>query len=323
MKETLLKMLLTAGDDFVSGEKISQAIGCSRTAVWKHIEELRKSGYEVEAVQRKGYRIVKRPDQIKPHDIQVVLETERFGREITYLESTASTQTVALKLAQEGAKEGHIVLANEQTSGKGRMGRGWYSPPGSSISMSIIFRPQLPPQKAPQLTLLTAVAIVRAIKETTGLDSDIKWPNDLLIDGKKIVGILTEMQADQDSVHSVIQGIGINVNHQEEAFAEEIRKIATSLAIKKGEPIQRAPLIAAILKNIELFYDLYLQHGFSRIKPLWEAHAISIGKRIRARMLNDVKFGVAKGITDDGVLLLEDDDGKLHSIYSADIEIDQ
>ncbi|MDE5411896.1 biotin--[acetyl-CoA-carboxylase] ligase [Alkalihalobacterium chitinilyticum] len=321
MKEKLLEMLSENESGFVSGEKISKHLGCSRTAIWKHIEELRKSGYEVEAVPRKGYRIKTRPNTISPHEIKVYLQTEKIGQELTYHESLPSTQEVAHRLAQEGAVEGHVVIADEQTSGKGRLGRVWHSPIGTSISMSIILRPKVSPQKAPQLTLLAAVAVVRGIEKTTGLQCSIKWPNDILLNGKKIVGILTEMQSEPDYVHSVIIGIGINVNHKREQFSSELREIATSLAIAKGEEVSRAKLMSSVFYELESLYEQYLLEGFDVIKPQWESYAISLGKRIVARTIQGTIEGVAKGITNDGVLLLEDDDQVVHQIYSADIEI--
>ncbi|WP_078553302.1 biotin--[acetyl-CoA-carboxylase] ligase [Bacillus alkalicellulosilyticus] len=319
MKAKLLELL--ESEQFVSGEKISVELGCSRTAVWKHIEELRKNGYEVEAVPRKGYRIISRPNTISPHEIKMNLKTKAIGQEISYYKTTSSTQEIAHRLAQEGAVEGHVVIADEQTKGKGRMGREWHSPHGSSISLSIILRPKIPPQKAPQLTLLAAVSVVRGIKQTTGIDCDIKWPNDLLINGKKVVGILTEMQSEPDYIHSVIIGIGINVNHQEKHFSPDIKEIATSLAIEKKEEISRATLLRHIFSELEILYEDYIEHGFTTVKSLWECHAISLGKRIKARTMTGTLSGVAKGITDEGVLLLEDDDGVVHHIYSADIDI--
>lgn len=318
-KETLLKLLQST--EFVSGEKISKELGCSRTAVWKHIEELRKMGYEVEAIPRKGYRIITSPNTIQPHDIKVHLQTSCIGQQLTYFESVPSTQDIAHRLAQEEAAEGHVVIADEQTRGKGRMGREWHSPLGTSVSMSIILRPKIPPQKAPQLTLLAAVSVVRAIKKTTGLDCEIKWPNDILINGKKVVGILTEMQSEPDYVHSVIIGIGMNINHTTEHFPEELQEKATSLMVEAGEEINRAVLLSHLFYELEQFYHDYLQQGFSVIKSVWECYAVSLGKRITARTLHGTLIGVAKGITDEGVLLLEDDIGDIHPIYSADIEI--
>ncbi|MCM3713564.1 biotin--[acetyl-CoA-carboxylase] ligase [Alkalihalobacillus oceani] len=321
MKEALLKMFAEHEGQFLSGEKISQQLGCSRTAIWKHIDELRKNGYQLESAPRKGYRLVSKPDEIQPHEVKVSLQTKWLGHEQTYYEAVSSTQSVAHRLAQEGAVEGHLVVANEQTAGKGRLGRKWYSRAGSTISMSLILRPELPPQRTPQLTLLAAVAVVRAIKQETGIDCSIKWPNDILINGKKLVGILTEMQSEPDVVHSVIIGIGINVNQTPDEFADEIETVATSLAIEKGASIKRAPLIAAILNQFEVLYELYISSGFSAIRSLWEAHSISIGTHLYARTTKEVIYGYAQGITDEGALLLKDEAGKTHQIYSADIEI--
>jgi BirA family biotin operon repressor/biotin-[acetyl-CoA-carboxylase] ligase len=321
LKEQLLKIFADHPGEFVSGEKISQQLGCTRTAIWKHIDELRKNGYEVESAPRRGYRLVSKGDGIHSHEIKVELKTSRLGSEITYFDAIESTQIIAHQLAQSGHKEGHVVIANEQTAGKGRLGRKWHSRSGTSVSMSLILRPELPPQKTPQLTLLTAVAVVRAIKTSTGVDSQIKWPNDVLVNGKKLVGILTEMQADPDFVHSVIIGIGLNVNQRLEDFDPDIRQLATSLAIEKNESLERAPIISAILNEFETLYDLYLQEGFRPIRVLWEAHSVSIGTYIYARTMREVIYGFAKGITDEGVLLLEDEQGKTHQIYSADIEI--
>ncbi|GAE25048.1 biotin-protein ligase [Halalkalibacter wakoensis JCM 9140] len=321
MKEKLLKIFAEHSDQFVSGEKISQQLGCTRTAVWKHIDELRKNGYELESAPRKGYRLIRKGDGIHSHEVKVGLTTKRIGHEITYFDETDSTQYTAHKLAQEGAKEGHVVIANEQTKGKGRLGRQWFSRKGTSVSMSLILRPELPPQKTPQLTLLTAVSVVRGLKKATGIDCDIKWPNDILINGKKLVGILTEMQADPDRVNSIIIGIGMNINQHHDDFTPEIRELATSVALVKGKNVDRAKIIAAVLNEFEQLYDLYIERGFDLIRPLWEAHSVSVGTFIYARTMREVIYGFAKGITEDGVLLLEDEKGKVHEIYSADIEI--
>ncbi|WP_199425919.1 biotin--[acetyl-CoA-carboxylase] ligase [Thermaerobacillus caldiproteolyticus] len=320
-RKKLLELFSEAKGDFISGQKISEILGCSRTAVWKHIEDLRKEGFELEAVRRLGYRIVNTPDKVTANEIQLGLKTETLGRYIHFEEEVTSTQTIAQKLAYEGAREGTLVVAEQQIAGRGRMARNWFSPKGTGIWMSLILRPPIPPQKAPQLTLLTAVAIAQAIQDVTGLVPDIKWPNDILINGKKCVGILTELQAEPDRIHSVIIGMGINVNQTVEQFPEDIRAIATSLAIEKGEKIKRAELIQEILFKIEMLYRQYLQHGFRPIKLLWEGYAISIGKEITARTLSGTLRGMALGITDEGVLMLEDADGNIHYIHSADIQL--
>ncbi len=321
IRKQLLKLFSDHEGEFLSGQAISDKLGCSRTAVWKHIEDLRKDGFELEAVQRKGYRIMKKPDKISGNEIQIGLQTKFIGREIHYEESVTSTNTLAVKDAYNGAPEGAIVVSEEQVSGKGRLGRSWYSPKFTGIWFSVILKPNIPPQQAPQLTLLAAVSVVRGIEAATGLKCDIKWPNDILINGKKTVGILTELQAEADRINAVIIGIGINVNQQPEHFPDELKETATSLSIEAGKKLNRSMILQAILKELEDLYMDYLENGFQVVKLLWENYAISIGKQIKARTLTDTIEGRALGITDDGVLLLEDKNGTIHHIYSADIEI--
>ncbi|MEH7236558.1 biotin--[acetyl-CoA-carboxylase] ligase [Bacillus sp. JJ1562] len=321
IRKKLLEVFSSANGEFISGQKLSEQLGCSRTAVWKHIEDLRNEGYELEAVRKLGYRIISKPDKISGNEIQLGLETKSFGRNIHFEESVTSTQKIAHKLAYEGAIEGTLVVAEEQTTGRGRLDRAWYSPKHTGVWMSMILRPQIPPSQAPQLTLLAAVGVVQAIQEVTGLEPDIKWPNDILIHQKKIVGILTELQAETDRINSVIIGIGINVNQELSQFPESLHSIASSLAIEKGGKIDRAKLIQVILLKIEKLYKEYLQHGFKVVKLLWESYATSIGKQIIARTLSGSIEGKAIGINEEGVLLLEDAAGDVHHIYSADIEL--
>ncbi|MBP2241351.1 BirA family biotin operon repressor/biotin-[acetyl-CoA-carboxylase] ligase [Cytobacillus eiseniae] len=323
LRKKLLDVFSTSEDEYVSGQRLADLSGCSRTAVWKHIEELRKEGFEFEAIRRKGYKIIHTPERVSADEIRLGLKADFIGRHIHYEESVESTQKIAQRLVLEEAPEGTIVIAEEQLAGKGRMGRKWHSPKYSGIWMSVILRPNLPPAKAPQLTLITAVAIVQAIEELTNVTPQIKWPNDILLNGKKLTGILTEMQADADRIISVIIGIGINVNQQREDYPEELESIATSLSIELGKKLERAELIKEVLYKLEKLYLLYLDKGFYPIKLLWESYAISIGKNITARMLTGSITGKAKGITEDGVLIIEDDLGELHHVYSADIELEK
>ncbi|MFS1518992.1 biotin--[acetyl-CoA-carboxylase] ligase [Bacillus sp. SCS-151] len=320
-RKQLLEAFTGAGDEFISGQKISELLGCSRTAVWKHIEDLRNEGYELEAVRRKGYRITKKPNKISSNEIQLGLQTKVMGRNVHFHEKVTSTQRVAHTLAHEGVKEGTIVLAEEQTEGRGRLNRSWFSPEGTGIWMSLIVRPNIPPQQAPQLTLLTAVAVAQGIEELTHLPPKIKWPNDILVNGKKVVGVLTELQAEPECIHSVIIGVGINVNQQTSDFPEGIDKTATSLAIETGNKLNRAELIQHILLKFEKLYFEYLKHGFLFVKLLWESYAVSIGKNIVVTTLNETKKGEALGITDEGVLMMKDEMDNIHYIHSADISI--
>ncbi|MFL6560494.1 MAG: biotin--[acetyl-CoA-carboxylase] ligase [Bacillus sp. (in: firmicutes)] len=321
IRKELLDAFTNAGEAFLSGQHLAELIGCSRTAVWKHIEELRKEGFELEAVRNKGYRILKTPEKITADEIRLGLTTNLIGRNIHYEERVESTQRLAHRFASENVPEGTVVIAEEQLSGRGRMDRKWHSPKYTGIWMSIIIRPNIPLSNAPQLTLLTAVAIVQAIEETTDLLPEIKWPNDILINGKKVTGILTELQAEADRIHSIIIGIGINVNQKIEDFPLELQETASSLFIEKGVTIARAELIRTIFKTFEKLYTLYLDQGFLPIKLLWESYASSIGKYIRARTLTNTIEGKEIGITNDGVLKLEEQKGFIHHIYSADIEL--
>ncbi|MBM7661278.1 BirA family biotin operon repressor/biotin-[acetyl-CoA-carboxylase] ligase [Bacillus mesophilus] len=321
LREKLLEVFTHANGEFVSGQQLSEVLGCSRTAVWKHIEDLRKEGYELEAIRRKGYRITTKPEKITSNEIQLGLKTKFLGRNIHYEETVTSTQKIAHKLAYDGANEGTIVVAEEQVAGRGRLDRSWHSPKYTGIWMSIILRPAIPLPQSPQLTLLAAVSIAQAIQEVTNLEPEIKWPNDILFDRKKAVGILTELQAESDRINSIIIGVGINVNQTEDDFPDDIKDKATSLRIQSGKEINRSELIQTILEKLEKLYESYLKTGFYPIKLLWEAYAISIGKEIVASTLTGKIHGFAKGITDEGVLIIEDANRVIHHVHSADIEI--
>ncbi|MGM0899878.1 MAG: biotin--[acetyl-CoA-carboxylase] ligase [Bacillota bacterium] len=323
IRKRLIEAFTNAGDEYLSGQFLAEIAGCSRTAIWKHIEELRKEGFVFEAVKKKGYKIVQAPENVTADEISFGLKTDFIGRGIHYEEEVDSTQKIAHRLATEGAAEGTVIVAEEQLLGRGRLDRKWHSPKYSGVWMSIILRPNLPMQKAPQLTLVTAVAVVQAIEEVTGLLPQIKWPNDILISGKKVTGILTEMQADADRINAIIVGIGINVNQKRDDFPEEIQQIATSLAAESGQNISRARLMQEVFARLEKLYQTYLKDGFFPIKLLWESYALSIGKEIIARTVTGDIYGKALGITEDGVLNIQQADGEIRQVYSADIFINE
>ncbi|MDQ0205948.1 biotin--[acetyl-CoA-carboxylase] ligase [Alkalicoccobacillus murimartini] len=320
MRNKLVQKLVEHQGTFISGESLSQSLGVSRTAVWKQMDALKKSGYQIDSVPKKGYQLIARPNGIQEHDIHLYVQTKRLGHTVTYYDSVPTTQTLAHEWAEGGAKEGHLIVADEQTGGRGRLGRNWHSTFGTSISMSLILRPKLSPQQTPQLTLVAAVAVTRAIEKVTQLKADIKWPNDILIKGKKLVGILTEMQSEPGLAKVVILGIGINANQSEDELSHDERNQATSLKVESGLETNRAQLIATVLEEFEWLYDTYLEKGFSEIKLLWEARSISIGKKLKAQTINGTVTGMSTGITAEGALLLEDDEGIVHTIYSADID---
>lgn len=320
VRQALLDAFKNANGKFISGEKLAQNIGCSRTAIWKHIEDLKKDGFHVEAVRKKGYRLLEQSNKLSENEIYLGLETEEIGRSVYFFESVTSTQKVAKEYAMNGAKHGTLIVADEQTEGRGRMVRKWYSPKGTGIWASFILRPDIQIQHAPQLTLLSAVAVVQAIKKVTHITPEIKWPNDILISGRKVCGILTELQAEEDRIQSVILGIGINVNQDKNDFSAEIIKKATSLKIELGKTVNRSSLIQSLCYYIEQLLHLYISEGFTPIKSLWETYAVSIGKRISARTVKGTFDGVALGINNEGVLLLKQDNGEIVEIISADID---
>jgi len=317
--EDLLHMLLNAEGRFVSGEEISRNLSISRTAVWKHVNKLRDMGYEFEAVSRKGYRLVTKPDSIDATALQLALDTTVFGRKAVLLTSTLSTQGDVLKLAEQGQAEGAVIIAEEQTGGRGRFGRKWFSPPGKGIWMSVLLRPDVPLQHTPQLTLLTGVAVCRAVRACTGADAGIKWPNDLLIDGRKVCGILLESTVEDHEVRYCIAGIGVDVNFDPEDYPEDLTTIATSLKMETGQPVDRTKLTAAILTELEQLYFLYQKEGFGVISALWEALSVSMNREITVTNPHGVIEGKAIGLDPSGALLVEKHDGEHTLIISGEI----
>lgn len=313
--------LIEAKGTAVSGQQLADEFGISRTAVWKHIKELEEQGYEIVSVKKKGYSLVSQPDTLEPAGLQPLLKTRMIGRKMVYQQTCASTQIIAHQLAQEGTPAGTVAITEEQTAGRGRMARVWDSAYGKGIWMSIVLRPDVVPQKAPQFTLVAAVAMVRAIEEVTGVKPEIKWPNDILIKGKKCTGILTELQSDADGIQALIIGIGLNVNQELSDFDVQVQPIATSLKMESGKHVSRQEMVRAILFHLEQYTDLYIEEGFGILKVLWESYSSTIGSKVRARLPKETLEGIAEGITEDGVLQLRTSDGKLHSIYSADIEM--
>ena len=322
-KYELIKRLSAANGDPISGQQLADDLNISRTAIWKHMKQLEEEGYKFESIRKKGYMMLSAPDTLDPAKITAALETEQFGKKIIYEKTLSSTQTTAHQQAQDGAPNGTVVICEEQTEGRGRLTRPWKSQSGKGIAMSIILRPNVPPYEAPQFTLVGAVAVTCAIRDVAGIRPDIKWPNDLLINGLKCTGILTEMQADPDRVNAIIMGIGINVNHDSQDFDVDIANIATSLKITIGKQIDRAELVAKILYYLEKFSNQYIAEGFTNIKALWEEYSCTIGSRIKATTLRDVFVGKAIGITNEGILKLQLDDGTIKEIYSADIELEK
>lgn len=317
--EPLLRLFEASPGQYVSGESMSNELGVSRTAIWKKIRKLEEAGYRFEASRRLGYRLLSVPDKLSIDDLKRQLKSDTFGKSILLFDSVESTQNLARAAAEEGAAEGTLFIAEQQVSGRGRMGRQWVSPRGKGIWMSMVLRPTVPIHFAPQLTLLTAVALCRSLKKLTALPIGIKWPNDLLIDGKKISGILLESAAEEERLRYVIAGIGISVNLETEDYAEELLDKATSLAIASGQKWDRVDVIADFLKEWEQLYSLYQEQGFSSIITLWEALSVSLGRKVRLLTPQGDMVGVPIGLDESGAIRIRQEDGTEKSVFSAEM----
>ncbi|WP_054957613.1 biotin--[acetyl-CoA-carboxylase] ligase [Paenibacillus dakarensis] len=318
---TLLDIFLEHKGEFLSGEEISQRLSISRTAVWKQINKLRNAGYEFEAMPRLGYRLTEKPDPLDEDFLAACTKGRLFGQRIEVLPSTVSTQEDARKLAEAGAPEGTVVLAEEQTGGRGRMGKKFYSPFGKGIWMSLVLRPTQPLHLTQQLTLLTGVAVRRAILKATGVDTGIKWPNDLLIDGKKVCGILLESATEDDTVRYCIAGIGISVNLREDDYPDDLKQVASSLRMASGSNLNRNELICSILDELETLYDLYNDQGFEPIASLWESASVTLDREVSVHSSMGVLTGVAAGLHPSGALLVKNNTGELIPVFSGDIRL--
>ena len=319
MKAEILA-LLRESDKFVSGQELCNRFGVSRTAVWKVINQLKKEGYRIEAVQNKGYHMVSSPDLLSKYELESRLDTQWLGKEIVYKEVVGSTNAEVRKLAEDGAKDGLLVVADSQTQGKGRRGRVWESPKGTNLYFSMLLKPEFEPDKASMITLVAAYSVAKVIRETTGLDAKIKWPNDIVVGKKKVCGILTEMSMERDYIHHVVVGIGINVN--EEKFPEELEEMATSLKKEKGCLVSRANLLSAILLQFEADYLKFL--AMEDLRPfLDEYNKILVNKGALVKVLDPKgEFsGIAGGIGADGRLIVFKENGQIEAVYAGEVSV--
>ena len=307
-------------DGYVSGQELCTRYGVSRTAVWKKIRQLQDEGYEIEAVPNRGYRLTSVPDAVTAGEVASRMKTTWIGRDVRYLPSVGSTNTVAKQLGEEGASEGVLVIADEQTAGKGRRGRSWQIPAGSSVQMSLLLRPALAPERISMVTLVMGLAVAEAIRDLYGLEAGIKWPNDVVIGGKKITGILTEMSAELQAVHYIVIGTGINVNVT--TFPEELAGRATSLEIELGRKVSRAELVAQTMSRFEEAYELFLQtQDLSLLTERYQALLLNRGREVRVLEPGHEFTGTARGINTLGELLVETEDGTVRKIYAGEVSV--
>ena len=319
MRSDVLELLREAGG-CVSGEKIAARLGVTRAAVWKKIAALREAGYDIASAPRSGYILRAAPDRLIEAEITKDLGTALVGKKIICYDAVDSTNLVLKQLAHEGAEDGTVVVADSQGTGRGRMERHFFSPPGKGIWVSILLRPTFLPQDAPKCTLMAAVAVARAM-ERFGLRAAIKWPNDIIHEGRKLVGILTEMSAEMDRVDYVVIGIGINVNIAREDFPEELRDTATSLMQMKGTPLPRVAFLQELLRAVDVLYQEVQREGFAPVLAAWRKYAVTLGQTVCVIGPAGEEFeGVAADIDADGALFVDTKMGR-RRVLAGDVSI--
>ncbi len=292
----------------------------SRTAVWKRVERLRATGYEIDGSTRSGYRLIQSPDLLTPSEIKPILQTKWMGKRIHHFQTIDSTNSKAYQLALDGAGEGELVISESQEKGRGRLGRQWFSPPSLNLYLSVILRPKIPPHQAPLITLMAAVATADAIHKFSGLLPRIKWPNDILLRDRKVAGLLNEIHSEMDRVHFVILGIGVNLNTDEKKFSKEIRSVATSLKIEMGETVSRKAFLQSLLVELEKWYSIFSEEGSAVVLNAWRDRADIKGREVKVTSFGETVVGTAIDMDCDGALILETGDGKQKRVVAGDIE---
>ncbi len=315
MKEKIVEFLKKSADNYLSGEEISEHLDISRAGIWKHMEDLRAEGYTIEAVPHLGYKLISFPDKLLPSEIQFHLNTKIIGKKIIQKENVTSTMDVAFEFGTKGEGEGLVVCAETQTKGRGRLGRSWNSPKGKGIYFSLLLRPRLSPMEVSKITLLSAVSLTNALKKITNLEYSIKWPNDILIHGKKVAGILTELSAEADQVKFIVLGVGLNVNTSKDLLPPA----ATSLFAETKKIFNRVDILKEILRELEKSYLFFQKEGFASIAEEWRESSSTLHKRIKVVDQSGTLEGEAVDIDSDGGLLIRKDNGVIVKKMAGDV----
>jgi BirA family biotin operon repressor/biotin-[acetyl-CoA-carboxylase] ligase len=310
---------LRANAEPLSGEELARRLGCSRAAVWKHVATLRRDGYAIEARHARGYVLTVSPDRVSPAALAPHLTGS--WREIVWRAEIDSTQHLARERARAGAPEGTVVVAEAQRSGRGRLGRAWFSPPGVNLYLTVVLRPARAPAVVPQLALVAGVAVADALRDVAGVDARLKWPNDVLVGGRKVAGILTELEGEAERVGFVLVGIGVNVNGAAAEFPPELRATATSLRVACGRTVDRALLAGRLLAAFEARYGRFLAGGFAAIRPAFEATAFLTGREVRVSGPDTTAAGRVLGVDDDGALRLAGAGGEMLRIVAGEVTL--
>jgi len=315
-----LLLILKQNTDYISGEAISDSLGVSRSAIWKVINKLKNEGYIIESKTNKGYKLISVPDIISEQELKDGLNTKYVGQKIYSFDEINSTNEQAKKQAGSGAINGSLFIADRQTGGRGRLNKQWSSPEKVGVWMSILLRPDVLPSKIMQISLISGIVICKAINNQTGLNAQIKWPNDIIINGKKVCGILTEMVTEEQRISFVVNGIGVNVNTLE--FPEEIKDIATSLYLETGKMFSRKLLIQEILTSFEEYYEKFIfSDELTSIIDEYRSMCLNIGKEVVVIMNNKQIKGTAVGITEIGELIIKTETGEIINVSSGEVSL--
>lgn len=321
MKEKILEILKANKGVFISGEELSNNLNVSRTAIWKAINQLKNKGYKIESQTKKGYCFIYAPDELTSVEVQPLLKTSILGKKIIYFDKIDSTNNYAKKLAEKEFVEGTVVIADMQSSGRGRLGRSWISPDREGIWMTILLKPNISPLYASKATLAVACAVCNAIFKISSLKAMIKWPNDIVVNGKKLCGVLTEMGAELDKINYLAVGIGINVNISEKSLSQDIEKIATSIKIEAGKEIQRKALVAEVLNEFENYYKQFIIDGsIDFLLDEYKSKLAIMGKKVKVMGKQEI-IGVVENVNSEGHLIISLEDGRIEEIISGEVSV--
>lgn len=318
-RDQLLSLFRRTPGAFISGKELSQTLNISRAAVWKQVELLRRDGFDIEAQRSRGYRLLGGPDRLLADEIRRDLNVQRIGATLVCLEEADSTNVRARQLGEDGAADGTVIIADRQSAGRGRLGRRWESPTGVNLYASILLRPAIPVQQAPQLTFLSAVAVAETLSQLYQLPAHVKWPNDILVNGKKIAGLLNEMNAETEQIHFVILGVGVNLNMTSDQFPAELNYPATSVFLESGRKVDRAAFIRVFLEKLDIYYAEFLVEGFVPIRRRWESLCELMNALVRVDLNPGLVEGTVVGLDSDGALRLQQTDGRIERILAGDV----
>lgn len=319
-RDRILSLFRSHKDTYLSGEQISDQLNISRAAVWKQVKALRDLGFTIDAKHSQGYRLVDAPDLLLAADIVEGLQVETVGTEIFCHQEIDSTNSQIRVMAEQGAQEGTVLIADRQSAGRGRLGRRWESPSGVNLYCSILLKPNMPVQQAPQLTFLSAVAVAETLKQVCAIDATVKWPNDILVKGSKISGLLNEMNAETEQIHYVILGIGINLNMTADQFPEELNYPATSALLETGQEVDRILFLRTFLEKIDHYYGEFRSRGFGPIRNRWETLCGLMNQRVSVDMQTQTLMGTVVGLDPDGALRVQTDEGTVERILAGDVK---